>query len=82
MAETLAARRQRLTAEIADARARLTQGEDFEWAEIGDLLDALSQELTGVTHLEEDDDAAARAGYDEVERKLAEARARVDRKTG
>lgn len=82
MAEKPADRFERLTAEIAEARKELEARQDLEWADAGAVVDALSQELNEVTHLYPDDEAAAHARYDEVERRLVELRARDKGQTG
>lgn len=82
MAEKPADRFARLTAEIAQARKELEARQDLEWADAGAVVDALSHELNEVTHLYPDDEAAAHARYDEVERRLVELRARDKGQTG
>jgi hypothetical protein len=75
--EDAGARRARLTAEIEAARARLAERRNLEWAEVGEVLDALSHQLNDVTHLEKNDHAAAHATYDDVERRLGDVKRRI-----
>jgi hypothetical protein len=76
--ELPAARRDRLGARIAAARARLAERAGLEWAEVGDLLDMLSHEIDEATGLEPDDHAAAHGRYDRVETELDAVDARLD----
>jgi hypothetical protein len=80
MAETEhpAARRDRLSARIAAARARLAERQSLEWAEVGDLLDMLSHEINDATDLEPNDHAAAHGQYDRIEAQLDDAVAKLD----
>jgi hypothetical protein len=75
--EDAGARRARLTAEIEAVRARLAERRNLEWAEVGEVLDALSHQLNDVTHLEKNDHAAAHAAYDDVERRLDDVNRRI-----
>jgi hypothetical protein len=76
MAESLDERRERLGAAIGAARTRAAARRDLDWAEIGDLLDALSQDLNEVTHLERSD-PAAHARCDAIEARLDALQARL-----
>jgi hypothetical protein len=82
MAEQPADRFARLTAEIAEARKELEAREDLEWADAGAVIDTLSHDLNEITRLYPDDEAAAHARYDEVERRLGEVRARTKGQAG
>ncbi len=80
MAETEhpAARRGRLGARIAAARARLAERDDLEWAEVGDVLDMLSHQIDEATGLEPSDHAAAHGHYDRIETQLDAVDAQID----
>jgi hypothetical protein len=82
MAEKPADRFARLTAEIAEARKELEARRDFDWADVGAVIDGLSHELNEVTRLYPDDEAAAHARYDQVEQRLVDLRARVKGQAG
>jgi ribosome assembly protein YihI (activator of Der GTPase) len=77
MAEHPTERRDRLTAALEAARARAAARRNLEWADVGDVLDALSHDLNEVTHLEKTDHAAAHAHYDRIEQRLSEVDARL-----
>ncbi len=63
-----------LQARIDAARRRLAEDNRNEWAEIGNLLEGLSEEMNGVG---DRDDVARRGVYDRVERELASIHARL-----
>jgi hypothetical protein len=77
MAEHPADRIARLSAEIEAARARAADERTFEWAEVGDVIDALSHELNDITHLYANDHATAHARLDDLEARIAEVNARL-----
>ncbi len=79
MAEQPEDRLARLTGEIAAARKELEDRRDFEWAEAGDVLDAMSHDLNQATHLYPNDHAAVHAHYDTIEQRLGEVKAKLGR---
>ncbi len=73
-----AVRHERLSGGIEAARARLAERESMDWAEVGNLLDALSHELNDITNLEKNDHAAAHGHYDRIEAQLGEVNTKLD----
>jgi hypothetical protein len=67
-------RLKQLGADIEAARARISNRRLFENDDIGDLLEAINDDLE-VSH---DDPAAAHAHYDGIEARLTAARARLE----
>lgn len=77
--EDLDARRMRLTSEINEARARVLARQQLDWAEVGDVIDSLSQDVNGVLHLYPDDATGAHAHLDRVEMRLGELKTRISK---
>jgi hypothetical protein len=77
MTERPADRIARLGAEIEAARARAAEERDFEWAEVGDVIDAMSHELNDITRLYANDHEAAHGRLNDLEGRLAEVNARL-----
>jgi hypothetical protein len=67
MAEPIDTRMKTLESRIAAARAQLAQREDLENDEIGDILETINEDFGKVAH---DNEAAAHAAYDRIERRL------------
>jgi hypothetical protein len=77
MAELATDRIARLGAEIAAARGRAAEESGFGWAEVGDVIDAMSHDLNDVTRLYANDHEAAHAYLNDLEGRLAEVNARL-----
>lgn len=75
--EDLDARLTRLTSEIDAARARIAARQQLDWAEVGDVIDSLSHDVTSVLHLYPEDATGAHAHLDRVETRLGELKARI-----
>ncbi|MER2507505.1 hypothetical protein [Amaricoccus sp.] len=66
-----------LQARIDAARQRLAEDNKNEWAEIGNMLEGLSEELNGV---DEPEGKAKHGIYDRIEQGIAAIHARLDAK--
>lgn len=72
-----AQRHEDLSAAINAAKARVAERRSLEWAEVGELLEGLSREITEIaTHHHHDHDAA-HSRYDRVEQRLGEVEKRL-----
>lgn len=74
--ETTQERHDRLAAEIAAARERLSRHE-AETIGIGDVMAALSHELDEIVHSHGHDYVARHSAYDQLERRLEQAKGRA-----